>query len=236
MLTTESEKLSLHWSQNMTHLEEVLELRKLCFPGVREILTKDDLRARHLLVRNEAGRLVGTYRVTVSLDTQRFEAEDDFVISRLLQQQGTKAELCWACVDPSYRDGRVIHVLWRGLAEFFKEHNVRYVFGLASVYSDGQDQILQIVDYLREHSYVATPDLVQARRGALSSQALVMKRTEGLRSKRKVLPSLLRAYLMAGALVCLQPVFDADLGCYDFMTVLDTENISGPLMSHFKFK
>lgn len=234
MLTIESEKLSLHWSQNITDLEEVLELRKLCFPGVCDVLTKDDLRARHLLVRNEAGQLVGTYRVTVSLDTQRFEAEDDFVISRLLQQQGIKAELCWACVDPSYRDGRVIHVLWRGLAEFFKEHNVRYVFGLASVYSDGQEQIPQIVDYLREHSYVATPDLVQARRGALSSQALVLKRSEV--AKRKVLPSLLRAYLMAGALVCLQPVFDADLGCYDFMTVLDTENISGPLMSHFKFK
>jgi putative hemolysin len=179
---------------------------------------------------------VGTYRVTVSFDTHRIEAEDDFNISRLLQKMGVKAELCWACVDPSYRDGRVIHVPWRGLAEFFKEHNVRYVFGLASVYSDGQEQILQIVDYLREHSYVATPELVQARRGALSSQALVLKRADSSGHKKKILPSLLRAYLMARALVCLQSVFDPDLGCYDFMTVLDTEDISGTLMSHFKFK
>ncbi|MGE5085258.1 MAG: GNAT family N-acetyltransferase [Bacillota bacterium] len=230
------ERLTLQWSQNITHLEEVLELRKLCFPGVRDILTLDDLKARHLLVRNGAGKLVGTYRVTVSSDTLRFEAEDDFIITRLLQQQGIKAELSWACVDPSYRDGRVIHVLWRGLAEFLKEHNVRYVFGLASVYSDGQEQILQIVDYLRAHSYVATPDLVQARRGALSSQALNTERPMLPGHAKKVLPSLLRAYLMAGALVCLQPVFDAALGCYDFMTVLDTENLSGPLLSHFKFR
>ncbi|MBO9666330.1 MAG: GNAT family N-acetyltransferase [Bdellovibrio sp.] len=224
----------------MSHLEEVLALRKVCFPGIREILSPADLRARHLIVRNEKQEVVGTYRVTLSTDVMSFEAEEDFVIGKLLQQEGIKAELSWACVDPCYRDGRVIHLLWKTLTEFFNEHRVRYVFGLASVPFEGAQKINEIVSYLQNHSYMISKDLIQARRNTLSSQAVVMEMSDlrgpSKTAKRRVLPSLLRAYLMAGALVCVQPVFDPDLDCYDFMTVLDTETASNPLISHFKFK
>ncbi|MDG0816909.1 GNAT family N-acyltransferase [Bdellovibrio svalbardensis] len=224
----------MEWSRSEEDLHDVLELRKICFPAIKDSLTNADLIAQHLLVRTADGLLCGAYRVTLSHQVNAFESEEDFILGDLLQKPGVKVELAWACVHPDYRDGRVIHLMWRGLSEFFKTHKVRYVFGLASITLDESDKLLDIVAYLRNQNYTISHKDIKARNGFLSDKALVLERPESSMKKR-LLPSLLRAYIMAGALVCLQPVFDPDLDCYDFMTVLDVETVSAVVSNHFNF-
>ncbi len=228
-------EFQMEWSNSVEVLREVHKLRKLCFPMIKDFLSESDLLAQHLVVRNHRGMICGAYRVTLSSQVRTFEAEQDFNLTDLLKKTGVKAELAWACVHPDYRDGRVIHLMWRGLGEFFKAHKVRYAFGLASITADGADQILDIVGYLRRQKYTISQEVVKAHNGFFSEKALVLERPESS-MKRRMLPSLLRAYIMAGALVCLQPVFDPDLDCYDFMTVLDVESVSAAVSSHFNFK
>ena len=86
-------------------LQEILRLRKICFPAIREVLSEADLTGKHLVIRNSEGMVCGAYRVTLSTQIKRFESEDDFVLNRFLKKEGIKAELAWACVHPDYRDG-----------------------------------------------------------------------------------------------------------------------------------
>lgn len=232
-LLREKSFLRLEWGRGEQALREVLLLRQICFPSMKALLTEADLRAQHLLVRNSQNEVCGAYRIMTSNETSRFESEDDFNMGVFLSKQGVKVELAWACVHPDYRDGRVIHLLWRGLSDFFKAHQVRYVFGLASFTAEGADQVLEIIDYLKRQNLTVSEGSVQARNSYFSSQMIAKERPLS-KLKRRLLPSLLRAYLMAGALVCLQPVFDPDLGCFDFMTVLDVEAVSSSVVSHFQ--
>jgi putative hemolysin len=227
-----AQDLTIEWLHGASDLHPILDLRKICFPGVREVLREADLSARHLVVRNSAGQVCGAYRVSLSSDMKRFESEEDFVLTPFLKIDGVKAELAWACVHPDFRDGRVIHLLWRGLADFFKAHNVRYVFGLASIPSVGQKVLKDILAYLNDQNFVMTSDQVKAKRPYFGVGYFILERGEARRGRR-LLPSLLRAYIMAGALVCAQPVFDADLDCFDFMTVLDMDGANTSMMAHF---
>lgn len=231
----EKRHFELEWCEGEAKLRDILKLRKICFPALKGVLRESDLSARHLVIRDQTGQVCGAYRVTLSTDVSRFESEDDFVMGKFLRQGGVKAELAWACVHPDCRDGQVIHLLWRGLSEFLKAQKVRYVFGLASITTLGSEQVLDIINYLKGQNYIISHNSIQARNGYFSEKALVMERPQ-TSIKRRVLPGLLRAYLMAGALVCLQPVFDADLDCYDFMTVLDMESTSTTVASHFNFR
>lgn len=228
-------QFQMKWCKDEDSLRDVLKLRKICFPAMREFLSKADITARHLIVRNEQGIVVGAYRVTLSTQVDRFETEDDFLLEDFKKKPGVKAELAWACVHPDYRDGRVIHLLWRGLSDFFKEHKVRYVFGLASITTQGSEEVLDIIGFLKKQNYIISQNAIHARNGYFSEKSLVLERPTSSMRKR-LLPGLLRAYLMAGALVCLQPVFDPDLDCFDFMTVLDVDSASPLLMAHFNFK
>jgi len=231
----QANQFRMEWCNSEEDLLDVLRLRKICFPTIKEFLSESDLLGRHLIVRTEDGILCGAYRVTLSNQVHSFEAEEDFILNDLMKKSGIKAELAWACVHPDYRDGRVIHLMWRGLGEFFKAHKVRYVFGLASITNEGTDQLLDIVSYLKNQNYMISHEAIKARHGFFSEKALVMERPV-CSMKRRLLPGLLRAYIMAGALVCLQSVFDPDLDCYDFMTVLDFDNVSPAIASHFNFK
>ncbi|MGZ3771035.1 MAG: GNAT family N-acetyltransferase [Bdellovibrio sp.] len=232
----ERNQYTLEWCSGEKSLSEVLKLRKICFPVLKEVrLSEADLIAKHLIVRNHEGQVCGSYRVTLSTQVENFETEDDFILTDFLKKKGVKAELAWACVHPDFRDGRVIHLLWRGLFNFFIAHEVRYVFGLASIHADGAENILDIVSYLKKLSCTISEVSIQARNGYFSQKALDIVPPAPILKKR-ILPGLLRAYVMAGALVCLQPVFDPEVNCFDFMTVLDVEAFSDGLVSHFKSK
>ncbi|MGZ3773633.1 MAG: GNAT family N-acetyltransferase [Bdellovibrio sp.] len=226
----------LEWCSGEENLREVLKLRKICFPSLKDVsLSEADLLAKHLIVRDNRGQVCGSYRVTLSTDVNKFETEDDFILTDFLSKNGVKAELAWACVHPDFRDGRVIHLLWRGLFNFFTACNVKYVFGLASIHVEGTDKILEIIGYLKKLNCTMAGNTVSARKGYFSEKILDTERPVPI-SRMRLLPSLLRAYIMAGALVCLQPVFDPDLDCFDFMTVLDVTNFSDGLVNHFKSK
>lgn len=75
-----------------------------------------DIHCRHIGVRDLAtGQLVATTRL---LDHQaasslgRFYSEEEFSLHGLLQLQGPILELGRTCVDPAYRNGGTIAVLW----------------------------------------------------------------------------------------------------------------------------
>ena len=138
----------VRFARNRADLEAVQRLRFQVFnlelgEGLRASYSTGrdedgyDERCHHLLVEHEdSGRIVGTYR----LMTKRmagafgFYSEAEFHLEMLppwILNEGV--ELGRACVASDHRTGRVIHLLWKGIAQYLAHNRLRYLFGCCSL-------------------------------------------------------------------------------------------------------
>lgn len=190
----------------------VLDLRRRCFPKLTSIQSSHDMDADHLVVEDlSTGRICGAYRVLSTQKTKDFESAKDFDLTPILNKSGHKLELAWACIDPAYRDGRVVSRLWQGISAYIRATDASVVFGVTSLFEKDHAILQDIQNYLAEP--------VKAKKESSMH--------------RRLLPALLRAYLMAGAIVWAQPFFDEENNCYDFMTVLDVKARAASIGTHF---
>lgn len=78
-----------------------------------------DRHCRHLIVtEKERGRIVGTYRVLSGAGAAAaggFYSEEEFEVHGLRQLRGEVCEVGRSCVDPEFRSGAVVALLWSGL-------------------------------------------------------------------------------------------------------------------------
>ncbi len=122
-----------------------------------------DVHCAHIGVRDlNTGRLVATTRL---LDHQaasslgRFYSEEEFSLHGLVHLKGPILEIGRTCVDPAYRNGGTIAVLWGELAEVLNEGGYSYLMGCASIpMQDGGIQAQAIMQRLRER-YLCTEHL-----------------------------------------------------------------------------
>lgn len=220
--------------QTTEELKAVLELRNRCFNAKIDKMPMD-LQADHLIVEDlETKTLCGTYRLTHSDFCKNFECEEDFEIPALLEKNESKLELAWACIHPDYRNGVIVNLLWRGITEVIKIRPAKYIFGTTSIKGEPAD-IAKIQQGLqgKELPFPALPRRSHVKR-ITPEEELNAPTPTSAKSWRRMLPGLLRAYLMAGALVCAQPSYDVDLNCYDFMTVIDIDQAADSLIHHYK--
>ena len=103
-------------------------------PGVDRDLY--DPFCEHLVVRDEeAGRIVGTYRILSPQAARRvggYYSENEFDLTRLQLLREGMVEIGRSCIDPDYRSGATIALLWSGLARYMAQGNYRHLIGCAS--------------------------------------------------------------------------------------------------------
>jgi len=172
----------------------------------------------HLLVRERAGgRVVGTYRMLPpdrAVAVGGWYCADEFDVARLWSQRGAIIEIGRACVDPDYRTGLVIALLWGGLMRYVRARGAAHVIGCASLETGDGGHLAASVcrRLLRDHQ--APPAWrVTPRR------AFVL---EGWRDIADApLPPLLKGYLRLGAEVCGEPAWDPAFRSADLLVRLD---------------
>ncbi len=190
-------------------------------------LDAHDAVCHHLIVREaEKNRIVGTYRLQTNEMAGRyrgFYSAGEFDISMLPSLVLNDAvEVGRACIAPEHRNGRVLHLLWRGLAHYMVRNRKRHLFGCCSV--ESQDPIYgrRVMNALerkgcrhRDYSVVPLPGLEAYPEGL------------GLEtgSDETEAPSLglLGRYLRLGAKVCGPPMIDREFKTLDFFVLLDVE-------------
>lgn len=190
-----------------------------------------DPHCQHIGVRDlSSGRLVATTRLMdheMATKLGRFYSEGEFSIQGLAELQGPLLELGRTCVDPQYRNGATIGVLWGELAEILNEGGYRYLMGCASIsMRDGGVQAQAIVRRLR-------------RENLCTEQLRVVPRTPlpGLDLPEQVtaqLPPLLKGYLRAGAKICGEPCWDPDFRTADIFVLLNRDELCPRYAKHFK--
>ena len=121
-------------------------------------------------------------------------------------------------------DGRIIKLLWRGLASYIYEKKIDLIFGCASFPSSKYEQFINQLSYLNHfHSppekFLTFPlDNIEAKFKIVPKNKLNIKR------EFQLLPPLIKAYIRAGAWVGQGSIVDKSL-IQQMYSILKTENI-----------
>ena len=181
-----------------------------------------DDRCHHLLVEHmETNEVVGTYR----LMTQRmagsagFYSETEFhleVLPPWIMEEGV--ELGRACVASDHRSGRVIYLLWKGIANYLSFNRLRYLFGCCSIPATDPGVGLRLHLQLAKTGRLLDGFISRATRACSCLEGTVVQ-------EEVQLPALFKVYLDMGAKVCSEPAIDREFGVIDFLILLDVETL-----------
>lgn len=188
-----------------------------------------DLFCDHLIVEDRVcSQIVGTYRMQSGVTAWEnlgyySEQEFDFTPYRTLRPQ--VLELGRASIHREHRTSEVLMLLWRGIAQYARGCNLRYLVGCSSLNSrDPQEGWLvyqQLRDFLAPEALCTHPTPSYALPAGTGGQTEVK------------VPRLLRTYIAVGARICGEPAWDREFGTIDFLTLLDLAQLSPAARSRF---
>lgn len=190
-----------------------------------------DDHCKHIAVfDNRSNELIATTRL---LDNQgreqtgMFYSETEFDISAIVDNNTSYLEVGRTCIHPQYRRGAALPMIWQGIARYIVENKIDYLFGCASIpLSYGDKYIQGIMTHLRLHHFSSPEQRVRP---------LLPLRLEkdGPRADDVILPTLLKAYLRQGAVICGEPYWDAAFGVADVFVLLECSKLTDRYIRHF---
>ncbi len=235
----------LHFASTREELDALLKLRFDVYnlemgEGLEESVQTErdadafDTHCHHLFVQHkDSGECVGTYRLqTASMATEGcgFYTDQEFCVTDIPEAILAEAvEVGRACIGRAHRNGQVLQLLWKGLANYLLWNDKRYLFGACSLSS--QDPVEGITLY-RELSTAGSlhPALRIDPRPGMECRA------EGvipLSQPVPEIPRLLKGYLNLGGHVCGEPALDRAFKTIDYLVLLDVEAMPPGLFRRF---
>lgn len=200
-----------------------------------------DAHCDHLMVidhglKDEGPKVVGTYRLLRRSAAQRvgrFYTQDEYNIRKLLRSRSEVLELGRSCVDRDYRKQLTMNLLWRGIAHYVQQYDIRLMFGCASFPGTDPDVLAPQLSYLY-YNHLAPPPL---RPKALRSRYVAMDRlAPGKYDERRakaMLPPLIKGYLRLGGYVGDGAVVDHQFDTTDVCIVVKTDLVTDRYYKHF---
>ena len=147
-----------------------------------------------------------------------FYSTNVFDLTRLPEEIVQNAvEVGRACIAAAHRNGRVLFLLWRGLAVYMMLTKKRYLFGCCSLTSQNPVEGKLVMNYLQAHGHVH-PELQ-----VLPQPHTVCYPDDFVAPEERSvkIPRLFRIYLEHGAKVCGPPAIDRCFKTIDYFVLLD---------------
>jgi len=222
--------------------EEILEAQRLRYRVFAEELgarlqcpirgvdrDRFDAHCDHLIVRDEeSGRVVGTYRILAPHAARQigsYYSEAEFDLARLRVLRPGMVEVGRSCVDPEFRSGAVIALLWSGLADYMRHRGYDHLIGCASIgMSDGGHNAANV--YRDLQACMAPIEYRVFPHNPLPVGKLI----DGTHAR---IPPLLKGYLRAGAQVCGEPAWDPEFNTADLFLLLSMRRVRERYARHF---
>jgi putative hemolysin len=181
--------------------------------------------------------IIGTYRVMrreAAKRCGRFYTAGEYDIANLLAYPGEVLELGRSCIEADHRNGATMQLLWRGIAEYVRAHDIGLMFGCASLPGVEPEALAVPLSYLYHH-HLAPPAL---RAWALPERCVAMNVIPpgdiSPRSALHMLPPLIKGYLRLGGFVGDGAVVDHDFGTTDVCVVVKTEWVTDRYIRHYR--
>ena len=203
----------------------------------------------HLLVLDHSlgstPEIVGTYRMlrrSVADRHDGFYTASEFDISRMLTMDGELLELGRSCVDRAHRNRPTMQLLWKGIAAYVFAHDVKMLFGCASLPGTDVAAHAGALGYLH-HNHLA-PEAIRARAlperfvsmdlvSASDAQHADAIRAFDARTAIAALPPLIKGYLRVGGYVGLGAVIDREFNTIDVCIQVVTDSVTDKYLKHY---
>lgn len=240
--------LEVKLASNLTELDAAMRLRFEVFNlELQEGLVSSydrgydtdayDAYCDHLIVKDLAsGEVVGTYRLLRGSEARRhigFYSENEFDLSNLRRLRGEMLELGRSCIASTHRSFTTLNLLWSAIVKYALEHNVRRLFGCASLHISQVSEVQPVYSYLRANHFAPEKYRVypiDSCRMMISDDAC--EKIDSRAVLRKLSP-ILKGYLRAGAMICGAPAYDAEFGTADVLVILEMEKMAGRYKLHY---
>ena len=191
-------------------------------------LDEDDLdhSLHHLMIHAEdTGEVIGTYRMqtaAMAAAADGFYSAGEFDLSGFsLQTLDDAVEVGRACIAKEHRGRRVLHLLWRGLAQYLTWTGKHYLFGCCSLATlDGRigNRVhAQLVEEGHLHP--------KAKAWPLPGLECGLHDHGDAEEQPFEIPPLFQSYLNLGAKICGPPAVDRAFKTIDFLVILDVRDL-----------
>ena len=196
---------------------------------------KVDKFADHLIVidKNRKGvrnKIVGTYRLVrgdIAAHCGGFYTSSEFDLSKVLNsfKNNQILELGRSCVHQDYRNGTIMNLLWKAIAEYVKLYDIKILLGCASFHGTDVMKYTNELSYLRKN--FSLPDELSVK--SLDSKIYpayteIDSNNNDLRTFVK-LPPLIKGYLRVGGKVSHDCYVDYKFNTIDLCVIVNTNNI-----------
>ncbi|HVS19299.1 MAG TPA: GNAT family N-acyltransferase [Planctomycetota bacterium] len=188
----------------------------------------------HLLVSLRAtGEVVGTYRMQTLEMAEAHHglySAGEFDLARMPREVLVDSvETGRACVAKEHRNGRVLTLLWKGLAAYLLWNRRRYMFGCCSLTSQDPHVARQTYEFLRAGAYLhPTLEIPPHAHFACYPSDFVPDPNVTVK-----LPALFAGYLKLGAKITGEPALDREFKTIDFLTLVDLRTLDASTLRTF---
>ena len=191
--------------------------------------------ADHLIVidKNRGGiknNIVGTYRLIrgdVAANFGGFYTSSEFDLSKIFNsyKHNQILELGRSCVHQDYRNGTIMNLLWKAIAEYVKLYDIKILLGCASFHGTDIIKHTNELSYLRKNFSLPDEFSVKSLDTKIyPSYTEINSNINDLRTFVK-LPPLIKGYLRIGGKVSHDCFVDHKFNTIDLCVIVTTDNI-----------
>jgi len=177
---------------------------------------------------------VGTYRMqsgATAAENFGYYSEQEFQLSAYEPLRSQILELGRASIDREHRSPEVLTLLWRGIAQFASNRNLRYLLGCSSLNSQSPAEGWQM--YRKLERYRVSPEFATEPTPGFACPS-ASEDSSGLPAAAEVnVPKLLKSYLAVGCRIGGPPAWDREFGTIDFLTFLDLKLVTPSVRNRF---
>ena len=192
---------------------------------------KIDKFADHLIVidKNRKNKIVGTYRLIrgdVAELYGGYYSSTEFNLINIVNNYQNKhiLELGRSCVHQNYRNGTIMNLLWKAIAEYVKLYDIKVLIGCASFSGTDPIQYSEELSYLRDNFSLPANLSVESYDNNIYPAYKLNNNSNPLRTFAK-LPPLIKGYLRVGGKVSDNFFVDYRFNTIDLFVVVSTDDI-----------
>jgi len=193
-------------------------------PVVDHLVLIDNRRSRQAL-----DHVVGVYRLLSGERAERFGrfyCDGEYDLAPLRASGRSLLELGRSCVDPAYRGGSGMFLMWNALADHVLARGIEILFGVASFHGTDVQALAQPLSWLHHHHLAPEPLRPRARAGGYRRMDLIPPGQLDRRAAMTGMPALIKAYLRLGGMVGEGAWLDRDFNTTDVFLMVDTQAMS----------
>lgn len=194
-----------------------------------------DPQMSHLVVLDrETDAVIGTYRLQTmahALNNEGVYSGQEYDLTALEPYFHSATECGRACIAKNHRNANVLLALWKGIREFMRLHDQRWLFGCCSLTSTDPDDGWRAMKTIRRKGFLL-PEISLPARPDYSCGSPAREFDPDLGAAIE-LPKLFAIYMRLGSKVVSEPAIDREFGTVDFLILMDAYSVKLSTLDFF---